>query len=214
MSRRIAQIALICCCFGHAAAQTPPLKPYDVYRAIGLAVSVPATWTHDGITTTTKAEFIRKFGFNYDKADNDEIWRAHGRFSLIEVDSTLIPSDSAYALHFFTIFVERSRTLYKQWLCRHGKETLFSEMDFVPPGATIAQAEDIGPPRQLQDGWTVYGKAYELTKEGVTLPIVGRIYSFNHEEQCYSIKLESTAPDRRNSIRMHERIANSLEVIN
>lgn len=214
MTRRtLIFIGLMLCWAPPAFAQVDTVRDYSEYKTIGLAFDVPDNWTHDGITTTTKSEFIREFGFNYQKPDGDEIWRAHGRFSFVEVDSTLMPSDSAHALHFFTIFVARSRTLYKQWLCRHGKQSLFEEIDYAPPEATVVRSEDLSPPRLLENDRTVYGKAYELAKEGVPLPTIGRIYTFNHEERCYRIKIESTAIDRRHSIRMQERIANSIQVI-
>ncbi len=75
------------------------------------------------------------------------------------------------------------------------------------------RTEDLPPPRQLRDRWTVYGKAYEMIREGDAVPTTGRMYTFNREERCYRIKLESTSPDRRYTTRMHERIISSLGFI-
>ena len=44
------------------SAQEINFLVYD-YSEVGLTFMVPAEWEHDGLTTTTKAEFIKHFGW-------------------------------------------------------------------------------------------------------------------------------------------------------
>ena len=57
---------------GPAFGQPVGLQSYD-YSNMGLTFSVPRSWNHAGTKITTKAAFIKEFGWHYDKPDADDV---------------------------------------------------------------------------------------------------------------------------------------------
>ncbi len=195
---------------GNGYAQDARFLMYD-YGRIGLTFVVPDNWEHDGLTTTTKAAFIKQFGWTYDGPDATDIWNAVGSFSSITVDSTLFPSDSAFAMHKMTLFVSRAHTLYRRWLCLHRRSSLFASRPLIKDGHILIREDRIGTfdlPPNLSDA---NGKSYQYQSGHVDLLTQGHVYTFVHQEKCYEIMLESTTADPATSARLHEHILKSLE---
>ncbi|MFK7848826.1 MAG: hypothetical protein AB8G77_26300 [Rhodothermales bacterium] len=195
-----------------AHAQSTPLQHYD-YRKIGLSISVPAHWLHDGLTTTTKAEFIKKFGWHYDKPDANDIWNAVGSFSSIEVDSTRLPSDDAYSMHRLTIFVNRANTLYKQWLCRFGRANLWQAKPLINEANTLTSERKIGPFEQPAGIARGFGKSYEYTSNEPGLPTLGHTFYFVHQERCFEINIESSTTEAATNESLHQDILNKISLV-
>ena len=194
-----------------AKAQSVPLQGYD-YARIGLSLGVPAHWLHHGLTTTTKAEFIKQFGWHYDKPDAHDIWNAVGSFSSIEVDSTRLPADEAYAIHRLTIFVNRANTLYKQWLCRFGRANLWQAKPLIKEGSTLISERKIGPfewPEGLARG---SGKSYEYISSEPNLPTLGHRFYFLHQKRCFEINIESSTAMPGIYERLHKNILDTISL--
>ena len=113
-----------------ASAQEMQFKKQD-YGEVGLSFMLPSSWEHDGLNTTTKAAFIKQFGWTYTQPDADDIWSAMGSFSSISVDSTLLPYDSAFEMHNMTLYVNRANTLYRRWLCLQRKKSVFESKPLI-----------------------------------------------------------------------------------
>ena len=196
---------------GNVIAQAQALKPYD-YSRIGLTFSVPESWQHAGTSVTTKAAFIKQFGWTYDKPDAGDVWSAVGSFSSVAVDSTLIPSDSAYTIHHLTIFVSRSNTLYKQWLCRHRRSSLWAEKPLVRDSYTLLSSDKMGP-YDLPTGLSnAYGIVYEYASQQSPLSTLGHVFSFVHQEKCFEIQLESTSALPTERLMLHRRILDTVKI--
>ena len=181
------------------------------YAEIGLSFLLPANWEHDGLNTTTKAAFIKEFGWNYDKPDANDIWNAFGSFSSISIDSTLLPNDAAFEMHKMTIFVNRAQTMYRQWLCKQRRENILDSKPLINNGFALVKEDwvrSVNLPRNLPDA---SAKSYQYYTGEVYLLTQGHVYTFIHQDKCYEIKIESTTSDPTGSIRLHERIINSLE---
>ncbi len=187
------------------------------YSAIGLSFSVPEHWQHDGLQTTSKAAFIKQFGWIYDKPDKDDIWNAVGRFSSVEVDSTRLPAADAYVIHNLTIFVNRANTLYKQWLCRQHRLNLFQTKPLVKEDARLLAQRQL-PAVDLPDGLTrTKGQSYEyqshhqqLNKPRVTT--LGHVFAFVHQARCFEIKIESTSVSTAMQAAVQQRILDTFEI--
>ena len=195
---------------GTAGAQESDFLEYD-YAALGLSLSVPSTWTYNGMLATTKTEFIKEFGRTYTGADGSDLWRAFGSFISLEVDSTLVPSDSAYSLHELRIFVERSPTWIKQWLCRFGKRTIWREEPQTREMVVVQERTLENAPIQ-PDIFGVYGKVYELKSARTNLSTLRHVYAFVHQKRCYNIEIESTSAKKMEAAYLHERILGTLKV--
>ena len=193
-------------------AQNEALVEYD-YRDVGLLFSVPDSWTHNGMMAKTKAEFIAEFGWNYTRPDAKDLWHAYGSFIGLDVDSTLVPSDSAYALHKLTIFVERSPTWVKQWLCRLGRRSIWGDDEAERPEMEVVNEWALDRVPIKTDFFGGYGKVFELKSRRTVLPILRHEYSFVHKEKCYQIKLESTAARKADSVALHERVLDSFRLV-
>ena len=63
-------------------------------------------------------------------------------------------------------------------------------------------------PLHLSD---VKGILYQYDTGQVNVLTTGHVYTFVHQEKCYEFRLESTSANPVESIRLHERIINSLE---
>ena len=197
---------------GTAFSQVPDLIEYD-YGDIGLFFSVPDTWTHNGVMTKTKAEFIKQFGWNYTKPDAGDLWHAFGSFISVEVDSSLIPSDSAYSIHKLTIAVERSPTWLKQWLCRIGKRFLWDDRGPEGRDVEIVSEKSIDQ-KYFQSGLLEeFGKEYWLSTRQTNLTTLGRVISFVHQERCYEIKMESTSANLAKAAHLHEQIMGTMKLM-
>ena len=195
----------------NAFAQQPAFQRYD-YSEIGLQFNLPAHWTQDGLSTTTKAAFIKQFGWVYDKPDANFIWSAVGSFSSVEVDSTLMPSDSAYAIHNFNIFVGRANTIYKKWLCRHHRLNVWQAKPLVKEGDILLDKNNIWP-LHLPDGLpNAKGIMYEYVSRGSQLSTLGHVFSFVHETRCFELRLESTSSNLAGSKILHQDILNSVSL--
>ena len=209
---RIAALILIVFQFGPGlvCAQDAPYRMYD-YGEIGLTFMVPSSWEHDGLRVTTKAAFIKKFGWIYDKPDANDIWSAVGSFSSITVDSTLLPSDSSFSMHKMTLYVNRAHTLYRRWLCLHRRASILEARPLVNDGFILVQEDKISRydlPSALSDA---NGNAYQYYSGQVDLLTQGHVFSFVHQEKCYEIRIESTTADPDGSARVHEHIFNSFK---
>lgn len=192
-----------------ALAQIDGFRTYD-YGEIGLSLSIPASWQHDGLSTTTKAAFIAQFGWHYDKPDAGDIWNAVGRFSSVEVDSSRLPDASAYVIHNLTVFVNRAHTLYRKWLCRQHRSAVWEAKPLVSSGGNLIENNKIDPfevPANLS-GATLQNYTY-ATGAGQALTH-GHIASFVHEERCFDIKIESTASSVPYIKRLHNQILSQL----
>ena len=195
-----------------AIAQDQAFRQYD-YSSVGLAFSVPAGWTHNGLATTTKAAFIKQFGWIYDKPDAGDIWNAVGSFSSVDVDSSLVPSDSAYTLHHLTIFVSRANTLYKQWLCNFRRISIWEPRPVVKADDRLFREFRIDPP-DMPDGLSsAYGKYYEYAGKDAPLPTIGHVFSFVHQERCFDIRLESTSANMMHYATLHDQILNTVRLM-
>ncbi len=193
-------------------AQTAAFTRYD-YSAVGLSFSVPEDWTHNGLSTTTKAAFIKQFGWIYDKPDAGEIWNAVGSFSKVSIDSTLIPSDSAYTIHHLTIFVSRANTLYKQWLCKYRRDNILEPRPVIKEDDWLfreQRIDDLELPFGLS---SAYGLYYEYAGKNAPLPTVGHVFSFLHQERCFDIRLESTTAALKQYAALHDQILASMKLI-
>ncbi len=200
-----------------AAAQTEVISQeiftqYD-YSAVGLAFSVPENWTHNGLSTTTKAAFIKQFGWIYDKPDAGDIWNAVGSFSSVNVDSSLIPSDSAYTIHHLTIFVSRANTLYKQWLCKFRRSSILEPRPVVKEDDMLFLEKRIGEVELPYGLSSAYGKYYEYAGKNAPLPTVGHVFSFLHQERCFDIRLESTTAELKQYAALHNQILASVKLM-
>ena len=181
------------------------------YSPIGLTFMVPANWEHDGLTVTTKAGFIKQFGWVYDKPDADDIWNAVGGFSSFPVDSSAAPTEQAFEMHKMTVFVSRAHTLYRRWLCLHRRNGVFEARPLINEQFTLVEKDNIRPfdlPPNLSDA---NGVSYRYYAGQTRLPTQGHVFTFVHQEKCYELRLESTAANPNKSTRVHERILNSLE---
>ena len=197
---------------GKGHAQDVDFLTYD-YGEIGLTFDVPATWEHDGLRTTTKAAFIKQFGWIYDKPDANDIWSAVGSFSSITVDSTLFPSDTAFEMHKMTVFVNRAHTLYRRWLCLQRKASFLEDKPLINGGYALIREDRVRSfdlPRSLSD---VSGTSYQYYSGHIDLLTQGHVFTFVHQEKCYEIRIESTTADPANNIQLHEQILRSLERI-
>ena len=181
------------------------------YSEVGLTFMVPASWEHDGLLTTTKAAFIKHFGWTYDKPDANDIWSAVGSFSSVSVDSTLLPYDSAFEMHKMNLYVNRAQTLYKRWLCLQRKIDPLESKPLINGKYQLVQRNKIRSSSLPPNLSGAKGIAYQYDTGRVNLITYGHIYTFIHQEKCYEIKLESTTADPLSSIRMHELIINSVE---
>ena len=192
-------------------AQPTDFRTYN-YSDIGLQFTIPSNWTEDGLATTTKAAFIKQFGWIYDKPDAQDVWSAVGSFSSLEVDSTLIPSDSAYTLHRLTIFVSRANTLYKQWLCKYRRNSLWQAKPLVKEGDTLIRDDGFWP-YELPEGLsTAKGQSYEFIPSQAKVPTLGHVFSFIHESRCFELKLESTATNMLLTKSLHAYILKSVSL--
>ncbi len=204
-------ISSIFCFCSTCLAQDAAFQAYD-YSPIGLHFQVPKQWTHDGLTTTTKAEFIKQFGWIYTKPDADDIWNAVGRFSSMSVDSSLIPSDSAYTIHSLIIFVNRANTLYKRWLCLHRRSNIFEARPLVKDNHILTIDEHVTP-YNLPSGLTdAKGRFYEYYSDQIRVPTTGHVFTFVHQEKCFELKLESTSSDVFAATVLHSQILNSIKL--
>ncbi len=185
----------------------------QVFPEIGLSLALPDAWSSSDLVVTTRAEFFGKFGWNYRGDDAEAVWSAFGSFSHVDVDSSLVPADSAYRTHFLTLFVERSPTLYRQWLCRLGRRSLMTDIDEVKAGTTVVSERRLPAPSPSADQVGVYGIGFTRIAAGARLPTVGRMYAFVHREMCYSIKIESTSARAEENERLHERMFRSLRLM-
>ena len=199
-------------CTGTVYGQATAFKAYD-YSKMGLSLSVPDSWHHAGSNITTKAAFIKQFGWTYDKPDAGDIWSAVGSFSSMTVDSTLMPSDSAYTLHHLTIFVSRSNTLYKRWLCRHRRSSVWSEKPLVKSGQHLLTSNKMGPFDLPMGLSTAYGKGYEYSSKQSDLSTLGHVFSFVHQEKCFEIQLETTSAFQAERLALHKRILDTVRLV-
>ena len=195
-----------------AVAQSQAMQEYD-YGGLGLAFSVPSTWTHNGVVITTKADFIRQFGRTYNEPDSSSVWNAYGSFFYIDIDSSRVPAEDAYAIHRLTLSVQRSRTMYRKLLCRFGKKSLWEDVELVKADARLVSEENISSPASISQLFGNYAKAYERTTAGTNLPTIGRMYRFYMQERCYTLKIESTSQRKSQNKRLHEVIVNSLKLV-
>lgn len=191
-------------------AQEEHFRRYD-YGDIGLTFMVPAHWEHDGLNSTTKAAFIKHFGWLYDEPDASDIWNAFGSFSSVSVDSTLLPSDSALTMHKMTIFVNRAHTLYRRWLCLQQRESVLKSKPLINSRYALIKQDRISSFDLPENMDNASAKSYLYYTGDVELPTMGHLYTFVHEDKCYEIRLESTMFDPAKSVRMHERIISSVE---
>ncbi len=183
------------------------------YAAIGLSFSVPESWHHDGLQTTSKAAFIKQFGWIYDKPDKDAIWNAVGRFSSMEIDSTLLPSAEAYTLHNLTIFVNRANTLYKQWLCRQHRLNLFQTKPLVKEDARLMSQEKMASV-DLPDGLSrAHGQSYQYQLYQSQLQTLGHVFAFVHQARCFEVKIESTSASIDSQSALHQHILDTFELM-
>lgn len=196
---------------GVAGAQESDFLQYD-YAALDLSLSVPSTWTHNGMLATTKTEFIKQFGRTYTGPDGNDVWHAFGSFISLEVDSTMVPSDSAYSMHELKIFVERSPTWIKQWLCRFGKRSIWKEDEPYSAEMVIVQEKTLENAPFQPDIFGVYGKVYELKSARTNLSTLRHVYAFVHEKRCYQIEIESTSAKKSEAAYLHERILGTLKI--
>ncbi len=183
------------------------------YDSLGIWIGVPEAWTQSRVTTTTKAEFFGKFGWNYTGGDAGEVWSAFGSFSHVEVDEALEPADEAYRMHVLTLFVSRARTYYSQWLCRRGRRSLWEPMVAAPAGGTLVDDRRLRPPTMPGEQIPMFGRAYTLQHATAPVPTVGRIYAFTRDERCYVLRLESTTADAVAADRLHDRVFGWLRVL-
>lgn len=182
------------------------------YAIIGLSFSVPDSWQHDGLQTTSKAAFIKHFGWVYDKPDKDAIWNAVGRFSSIQVDSTRLPDTDAYAIHNLTIFVNRANTLYKQWLCRRHRLNLFQTKPLIKEDARLISQKKLAP-ADLPDGLTrAHGQSYQYQSYQDQLTTLGHVFAFVHQARCFEIKIESTSAFVNAQAALHKHILGTFEL--
>jgi hypothetical protein len=193
-------------------AQEAAFRTFD-FQEVELQFSVPENWVHSGLVTKTKSEFIREFGRVYEQPDSAEVWSAFTSFNRVEVDSSLVPSDSAYSIHFLTIFVQRSRTLYRQWLCWHDRRSLWEGNEQRTPESRVISEKRLRGGRSVPPIIGVYAKEYELATERVEVSTLGHVTSFVHEEKCYRIKLESTSVDTNQSAWLHDRILRTVRIL-
>jgi len=163
--------------------------------------------------TTTKAQFFAKFGWKYGGEDGGDLWSAFGSFSHVDVDSSLVPSDSAYSTHFLTLFVERSPTLYRKWLCRLGRRSLMTDIDEVKAGTTVVSERRLPAPSPSADQVGMFGIGFTRIAAGARLPTVGRAYAFVHRDMCYSIKIESTSARAGDNEHLHDRMFRTLKLV-
>ncbi|MEM8486536.1 MAG: hypothetical protein AAF564_13375 [Bacteroidota bacterium] len=183
------------------------------YAAIGLGFSVPDTWQHDGLQTTTKAAFIKQFGWVYDKPDKDAIWNAVGRFSSIQVDSMRLPAAEAYTMHNLTIFVNRANTLYKQWLCRQHRLNLFQTKPLVKEDARLILQHKLAPVDMPAGLSRAHGQSYQYQSFQAELTTIGHVFAFVHQARCFEVKIESTAAAIDSQSALHQHILNTFELI-
>ena len=176
-------------------------------------MSVPAEWTHEGINTTTKQEFIKNFGWNYNGPEADEVWNSFTSFRHIEIDTSKAAADSIFSTHFFTIRVERSRTLFKRWLCGHGMRSTFEELDDEKPGTDVQKEHKYKSPTLEMDGFGVFEKKYERQSGLPDRTLTGHLFSFSHKDRCYIFRLESTSPQSNQDSRLHQSIFSQVRVI-
>jgi hypothetical protein len=195
-----------------AYGQDLSLRSYS-FPTIGLAIGIPENWAPSELVTTTRAQFFAKFGWNYRGDDAEAVWSAFGSFSHVDVDSSLVPADSAYSAHFLTLFVERSPTMYKKWLCRLGRRSLMRDIDEVKAGTTVLSERRLPAPSPSADQAGVYGIGFVRVAAGSRLPTVGRLYTFVHREKCYSIKIESTSARSGDNERLHDRMFRTLQLV-
>ena len=180
---------------------------------IGLRVSVPGEWTHEGINTTTKREFIKNFGWNYTGPEANDVWSSFTSFRHMEVDTTLATADSIQSTHFYTIRVERSRTLFKRWLCGHGMRSTFEELDDEKPGTTVLGERKFKSKVLDVEGFGVFEKSYERSGSHSSRITTGHLYSFSHKDRCYIFKIESTSPENPSLSRLHQSIFSMVQLI-
>lgn len=192
--------------------QAPAQSQANDYATIGLTFSVPDTWQHDGLQTTSKAAFIKQFGWVYDKPDKDAIWNAVGRFSSVQVDSARLPGADAYTMHNLTIFVNRANTLYKQWLCRQHRLNLFQAKPLVKEDARLISQKKLGPV-DLPDGLVrAHGQSYQYQSYQAQLTTLGHVFAFVHQARCFEIKIESTAAFVGAQTALHQHILDTFEL--
>ena len=192
------------------SAQEINFLVYD-YSEVGLTFMVPAEWEHDGLTTTTKAEFIKHFGWVYDEPDANDLWSAYGSFSSVAVDSTRLPSDASLTIHTMKVFVNRAHTFYKRWLCLYRKNNILESKPLVNEGYALVQEKRMAPlelPPNLSDA---KGISYQYHSRQVNLPTYGHVYTFVHQDKCYEIRLESTSANPIWSNRLHGHIVSSMD---
>lgn len=195
-----------------ASAQNRSFRTYT-FREMDLRVSVPASWTHNGMVARSKAEFIRSFGRTYDKPDGADLWNAFSSFIDVDVDSTRLPAEAAYHVHRFTIVVERASTWLKQWLCRWGKRPIWTDRLVLHAGARLIE-EEVLRRSHLPAGLPgAFGKRYVFETPASPAITVGHVLFFPHEQRCYELRLESTSDDPQGSTRLQRQVLEMLALM-
>lgn len=203
---------LVAVCFAATPITTTAQSQANDYATIGLTFSVPDTWQHDGLQTTSKAAFIKQFGWVYDKPDKDAIWNAVGRFSSVQVDSARLPGADAYTMHNLTIFVNRANTLYKQWLCQRHRLNLFQTKPLVKEDARLVSQKKLGPADLPHGLARAHGQSYQYQSAQTQLTTLGHVFAFVHQARCFEIKIESTAAFVGAQTALHQHILNTFEL--